>query len=279
MITFVAEVKYPQGTGFVSAVSFQPIFKTDGILDLELTFLATTLKAEGNGIAIWLVCQSMIVLSSMKWNNVYVQSCLHERTLAVYHRLSFTDISYDDVSGLFFLWKNCQLMITSFDKLLLNLTSDDVMFVSSIEGIPQSHITQKNKVKLEKNDWYNELLETSDEEESGEMLETSENEKVLETSEKETSGKVLKRKNSTVKEELMIKKKKLEDSYRTQITYIDAAVVKIDELKVKEQKFKELFELETKAFQEFSRLQELTKQAKTDMNQAQFELDSVLISS
>ena len=55
MITFVAECNYPKGKGIICAVSFQPIFYSDKTVDLELTFLATRLKAEGSGMAMWLI--------------------------------------------------------------------------------------------------------------------------------------------------------------------------------------------------------------------------------
>ena len=90
MITFVAEVSYPKGPGIICAVSFQPIFRTDGSVDLELTFLATRLNAEGSGMAIWLIFQALNCLKSIKINNIYVQSCSgegHEKTLRFYHRL------------------------------------------------------------------------------------------------------------------------------------------------------------------------------------------------
>ena len=57
MVTFVAECNYPKGKGIISAVSFQPMFNTDGNNDLELTFLATRLNAEGSGMAMWLIHQ------------------------------------------------------------------------------------------------------------------------------------------------------------------------------------------------------------------------------
>jgi len=97
MITFVAETRYPHGSGIICAVSFQPIFRDDGSIDLELTFLASRLNIEGSGIAIWLIFHALNALKSMKINKVYVQSCSgdehapiiqkHERTLKFYHRL------------------------------------------------------------------------------------------------------------------------------------------------------------------------------------------------
>ena len=60
MITFVAEVQYPKGLGVICAVSFQPIFRNESTVDLEITFLATRLNAEGSGMAIWLLHQVII---------------------------------------------------------------------------------------------------------------------------------------------------------------------------------------------------------------------------
>ena len=60
MITFVAEVQYPKGLGIICAVSFQPIFRNETTVDLEITFLATRLNTEGSGIAIWLLHQVRI---------------------------------------------------------------------------------------------------------------------------------------------------------------------------------------------------------------------------
>jgi hypothetical protein len=68
----------------VSAVSYQPIF-TDGRTDLEITFLATRLSAEGSGMAMWLIYNSLKVLLSMNFKNVYVQSC--PQPINFYHKL------------------------------------------------------------------------------------------------------------------------------------------------------------------------------------------------
>ena len=90
MITFVAEVSYPNGSGIISAVSFQPIFRIGGSIDIELTFLATRLNAEGSGMAIWLIFQALNSIKSIKFNNMYVQSCCgsgYEKTIRFYHRL------------------------------------------------------------------------------------------------------------------------------------------------------------------------------------------------
>ena len=84
------QVQYPKGSGIICAVSFQPIFRVDNTIDLELTFLATRMSAEGSGMAIWLIHQALTLLKPMKFNNVYVQSCsgkANRRTLEFYHRL------------------------------------------------------------------------------------------------------------------------------------------------------------------------------------------------
>ena len=81
---------YPRGPSIVCAVAFQPIFLKNDTIDLELTFLATRMTAEGSGLALWLIYHALISLTSMNIDKVYVQSCSEkgkERTLEFYHKL------------------------------------------------------------------------------------------------------------------------------------------------------------------------------------------------
>lgn len=80
----------PRGTSIICAVSFHPIFRSDGTTDIEITFLATRMSAEGSGMAMWLILQAMTALKGMNFSKIYVQSCSgehHIRTLGFYHRL------------------------------------------------------------------------------------------------------------------------------------------------------------------------------------------------
>lgn len=76
----------PRGKSIICAVSFLPIFREE-TTDLEITFLATRLSAEGSGIAMWLIHQSLLSIQSMSITTIYVQSCDEERTLEFYNRL------------------------------------------------------------------------------------------------------------------------------------------------------------------------------------------------
>ena len=73
--TFVAEVKASRGTSLVSAVAVQPIDKGNGILDLELTFLATKESYEGCGVSSWLCYKMLDIFRSLKFDTIWVQSC------------------------------------------------------------------------------------------------------------------------------------------------------------------------------------------------------------
>ena len=152
MLTFVAEVKYPKGTGIICAVSFQPIFTELSEFDLELTFLATRLKAEGSGIAMWLIQQALSVLRPLRFKNLYCQSCMN--VMGFYNRLGFEDIPSGSIKGLYYEWKECRLMTTTFDKLLNKLDSyfinknadKDIIFILEIDAAPRSfsQIESKN---------------------------------------------------------------------------------------------------------------------------------------
>jgi len=80
-------VDCPRGKSIICAFSCQPMFRSDGSVDLEITFLATRMTVEGSGMALWLIRESLITLSTMKIKNVYVQSCTGFRTLTFYHKL------------------------------------------------------------------------------------------------------------------------------------------------------------------------------------------------
>lgn len=84
---FVFQAMWTRGISIICSISLQPIFHENSITDIEITFLATRLRVEGNGMAVWLMYHSLNSFKSMKFHNIYVQSCTSVKTMAFYHKL------------------------------------------------------------------------------------------------------------------------------------------------------------------------------------------------
>ena len=68
----------------------------------------------------------------------------------------FKDISYNDISGLFWIWDRCQLMTMPFSDIIsklnyhFNITPDeDIIFVSQTNYAPHSNTLFETKIKTE----------------------------------------------------------------------------------------------------------------------------------
>ena len=99
--------------------------------------------------------QALSVLRPLRFINLFVQSCQNDMTMRFYHRLGFKDIPYTDVNGLYYIWKECCLMKTSFDTLMNKLdshfiacqTDEDIIFILDIDGAPRSFSQIDSKVE------------------------------------------------------------------------------------------------------------------------------------